>query len=455
MNFSGKKILIMGLGIQGGGVGVARWFLEKGARVTVTDLKTEKELDKSLRELKSLKNKSEFVLGRHREEDFLQADLVICNPDVPQNSLYLKICRENNVPVEMDESLFMKLCPRRKNIIGVTGTRGKTTTIHLISAILKKAGYHVLMGGNLRGVATLSLLDKITDKSLVVLELSSWQLQGFAQDKISPHISVITNIYPDHLNRYSTMQDYVEDKKNIYRFQTKDDFLVLNKDYNYYNDYNFNKEVEASILWFSKNDIVQLSKQFSLKGSHNLENLAAARAVVKIFKIDDKTITGAIRNFQGVEFRLQEVAEIDSVIYVNDTTSTTPMATVMALRAYENQPIILICGGTSKNLPLEELVREIKKRVKALILIEGTGTGELERVMRGIRGIREMREKKKLILGKLGNLKEAVMTARKIAVKGEIVLFSPGFTSFGMFRNEYERGEKFNEILEQIKNKSI
>ena len=440
MDFSGKRVLVMGLGLQGGGAGVARFFAERKAKVTVTDLKTEKELAPSLASLANLA--ISYILGCHRKEDFKKADLIIRNPDVPKDSPYLIAARKNGIPVEMDESLFLRLCPRRENVIGITGTRGKTTTTHLLGTILKKAGCHTLLGGNLLGVATLSLLDQITSKTMVVLELSSWQLQGLGWDKESPHIAVVTNIYPDHLNRYQNMEEYINDKKIIFQYQKRDDFLVLNAENKITKS--FGQKAQSRIVWFSKSDIIHRGVlDLKLKGGHNLENLAAAYAVAKILKIDDQTIKEAMSSFTGVPYRLEEIATINGVTYVNDTTSTTPIACQMALRAYEDRPIILIAGGASKNLSLTDLGREIDQKAKAVILLEGTAASELEKAI----------EEKKKIKGRFNDLAKAVLAAKDSAKDGDIVLLSPGCTSFGMFKNEFNRGEKFTYLVKSLNEK--
>jgi len=455
MDFAGKRVLIMGLGLQGGGAGVARFFAEHGAKVTVTDLKTQKELASSLANLSDLSIK--YVLGRHREEDFKNADLVIRNPDVSPDSPYLELARKSGVSVEMDESLFLRLCPNKKNIIGVTGTRGKTTTTNLIGAILKEAGFHTLLGGNLRGVATLSLLDKIMPDSKVVLELSSWQLQGLDWDKISPHISVITNIYPDHLNRYKSMKDYIADKKIIFKYQNKNDFLVLNAENEITKS--FAEEAKSKIIWFSLGaKLIHLPggilESFKLKGEHNLENLAAAYQMAKILRIDDKIIKEAVADFEGVPFRLEEVRVIDGVSFVNDTTSTMPVATIMALKAYEGRPIILIAGGASKNLDMSQMAKEIVERVKAVVFLEGSATdGLISQIKNRISHLPKGQKKVK-ILGRFNNFNQAVTTARNISEPGDVVLLSPGCASFGMFKNEYDRGEQFNAIVSKFKQRT-
>lgn len=430
--YQGKKVLIMGLGLLGGGVGVAKIFSEIGSKVIVTDLKSKGELKSSLRKLEGIPIK--FVLDKHNKKDFENCDLVVRNPAVPKNSPFLQIAKKKRIPITMETALFARFCS--VPIIGVTGTRGKTTTATLIYELLKSAGKNALLGGNVRGMATLSLLKKIKNDSLVVLELSSWELQGFDQEKISPYIAVITNIYPDHLNRYKNMREYIKDKKIIFKYQNKDDFLVLNKENPYTKK--MAKEAKAKIAWFSKDDFPPDWK-LRLLGEHNRENAAAAYSVGEIFKLYSQWMRPVFETFRGVEYRLEEIAEIDGVKYINDTTSTIPQAAMAALRAFR-RPIILLAGGASKNLDLSGLAKEIVKKTKAVVLLEGTATDRLESLINRSRG-----EEK--ILGRFSNFKKAVLAARKAAKKGDVILLSPGCASFGMFKNEYDRGEQFNKVV--------
>ena len=431
--FLGKKILIMGLGHLGGGAGVARFFVEEGAHVTVTDLKNKKELEESLEKLKGLP--IEYVLGKHHADDFKTPDLIIRNPDVPFDSEFLQVARRNKIPIEMDESLFLKFCP--VSVIGVTGTRGKTTTTILIGEILKKAGYPTLLGGNLPGIATLSLLPKITPQTKVVLELSSWQLQGLAQNKISPHIAVVTNIYPDHLNRYKNFKDYIDDKKLIFKYQKKDDLLVLNQEDPIVSG--FSTQAKSQIVWFKKTDW-PADWPLKILGVHNRENAAAARVVGKLLKVDEEIIKMAMGEFAGVPHRLEIIRKLKGVTYVDDSTSTMPVAGIAALRAFGQNPIILIAGGNSKKLDLSDFALEITKMVKAVVLLEGTATDELES------GIKREGAGMK-ILGRFSDFKKAILTAQEVVEPGDVVLLSPGCTSFGMFRNEFDRAEKFKQIV--------
>jgi len=243
----------MGLGIIGKGLKDALFFYNQGAEVTVTDLKDESELIDSVNDLRKYPD-IKLHLGKHIESDFKENDIIVRNPAIPKGSKFLQIARENNKEIIMEDSLFTKLTTAK--VIGITGTRGKTTSSTLIYEILKYAGLDVHLSGNVRGTASLPLLDKLKEDSYVVLELSSWQLQGFEDEKISPQYSAITNIYEDHLDRYRGMSEYVNDKKNIYKFQQESDFLFLNKDIDQKYLAEFKDEAQAKIIYFSKKDVI-------------------------------------------------------------------------------------------------------------------------------------------------------------------------------------------------------
>src|SRR5947209_10316888 len=226
MDLRGKRVLVMGLGLQGSGMAAARYAAQQGAIVRVTDLKSPEILAPSVQALAGLP--IEFVLGEHRHEDFLWAEMVIRNPGIPLTSPYLRLALEHGASIEMEIALFFLACPGR--IIGVTGTRGKTTTASLIYKILQDSGASTVLGGNVAGVETHSLLPQITAETLVVLELSSWQLEGLAPHALSPAVAVMTNVYPDHLNTYTSMEYYAEAKANIFRHQHTGDLAILNYD---------------------------------------------------------------------------------------------------------------------------------------------------------------------------------------------------------------------------------
>lgn len=427
-DLKGKKVLIFGLGLLGGGLSAAEFFAKHGSIITVTDLKSEKELAPSINKLKKFKIK--YVLGRHRDEDILNADLIIKNPSIPSDSPYLKLAEKHKIPIVSEASYFLKFYPYPKNLIAVTGTRGKTTTATMIYSILKAAGFNTLLGGNVKDIGTLTLLNKAKKETKIVLELSSWQLNSLSS--ISPRISVITNIYEDHLNRYNNMNDYILDKKKIFLYQNPNDFLILNKN----NPYTkiFVKEAKSKVLFFDS-----LKIKLKLMGNHNLENAAAALAVTKILKIPDKIIKKTLQNFRGLPGRLEIIRSLNGVTYINDTTSTTPVACQVAIKAIKT-PIILIAGGNSKNLNTKILTEEINKSVKRVVLLNGNAS-------------REFKEKiKNKVYGRIyNNFKNAVLAAQKISQKGDTILLSPGFTSFGMFKNEFDRGYQFNRIVNSLK----
>lgn len=437
-DFKDKKVLIMGLGLLGKGIGTAKFFSQIGAQVTVTDLKSEAELKSSLSQLKGYK--LNYVLGQHRKKDILDADLILRSPAVPLTSPFLQLAYKNNIPVEMDEALFFKYAPVK--LVGVTGTRGKSTTTVLIYKALKSAGLPVFLGGNIAGVATLPLLEKVDKNDWLVAELSSWQLQGFEKIKKSPNIAVLTNIYQDHLNRYSSMTDYIDDKKIIYKYQNSKDYLVINKDLAVTRK--LAVEAKSKVVFFSKNDIKDsLKKSIKLRGEHNLENIAAVLKVCSLFNLKPKVVNKVIFSFKGLEHRLQKVATINGVAYINDTTSTTPVAGIKALDSFPRR-VVLIAGGNSKNLDIKMFVDKIVKKVKGVVLMDGTGTADFKNLIIQSGG-------RHLILGQFGDFKKAVLKAKEKAEPGDIVLLSPGFTSFGTFSNEFDRGNQFIKIVRSFK----
>ncbi|HUV46761.1 MAG TPA: UDP-N-acetylmuramoyl-L-alanine--D-glutamate ligase [Candidatus Bathyarchaeia archaeon] len=439
-DFRDKKVLILGLGVLGRGVADAKFFAQIGAKVTITDLQSEKELAPSLKILKNLPIK--LVLGRHLKKDILDSDLILRNAAVPVNSPFLKLARLNKIPIFMDEALFAKYAPVK--IIGITGTRGKSTTTALIFEILKEAKFSVWQGGNIKGKATLPLLERVNKDDWVVMELSSWQLQGFKKEKISPFISIITNIYEDHLNYYKNISDYIEDKKIIFKYQTKKDFLVLNKESSILRS--FAKEAKSEIVWFSKKSCYS-KWRLKILGEHNRLNAGAAYKVGEILGIDKKIIKKAFENFCTLPHRLELVAEIASVQYINDSTSTTPAAGIAALDTFQ-KPIILICGGSSKKLNMSAFAEKISRKVKKVLFLKGPETRNLANLVKKFNGCKK-------IAGYFNDLKVALAKAKSISESGDLVLLSPGCTSFGMFKNEFDRGEQFKKLVRKYGKKRL
>ncbi len=443
--FKGKKVVIMGLGLHGGGVGAAKFFCKSGAEVLVTDLKTKEELKDSLKRLKDFN--INFILGEHREKDFVKADLVIKNPDVPKNSPFLKKAKENNVSVKTDIEIFFNLF--EGDIIGITGTKGKSTVASLLSLFLKKKYPRTLLGGNI-GISPLELLLRPKKGNIAVLELSSFELEDLGK---SPKTAVITNILKDHLKRHGGFDNYLKAKKEIFLHQRKEDNLVLNYDDKKVKD--FSSEAVSKVFYFSKEDSVDGSflkdndiyfkeekvcslNDLKIKGEHNLLNVLAAVTAAKIYGIDSKDIREVIRSFEGIPFRQQLISEIEGKKYYNDTTATIPEAVIEALNRFSGD-IILISGGVDKGSEYKGLAEKIKERVSSLILLPGTGTDKLKEEL-------DRLDFKDVYFVK--DMKEAVQKSSPL--KGDIVLLSPGGSSFNLFKNEFDRGEKFNQEVKEL-----
>ncbi|MFH0822404.1 MAG: UDP-N-acetylmuramoyl-L-alanine--D-glutamate ligase [Pseudomonadota bacterium] len=437
MLFRGKRITVMGLGLLGRGLGDALFFIRCGAEVTVTDLKTPEELAPSLEKLKGLPCR--LRLGEHHPDDFVNTDMVLRNADVPKSSKFLKLARDNGIPVEMDESLFCRHFPGR--VVGITGTRGKTTTTMIIHGIL--SAYlpgRVHLGGNVMGLATLPLLETAAPMDTVVLELSSWQLQGFHDAKLSPAASVFTNIHPDHLNRYSGMEEYIDDKKAVYRYQKNGDFCLFNGEQP--ETAMLAEEAPGEAAFFSS-DLIPPDWMITLPGRHNRENVAAALGLTRRLGVPDASARSFVEKFRGVEHRLQWLGDKDGIGFVNDSTSTTPVAGCMALEAFGHRTILLIAGGADKKLDLTPFARAAAASARRIALLEGTAAESLYGSL-----VREGAEEK--ITGRYTDLEKAVKDLLKEAVPGDVVLLTPGCASFGMFRNEYDRGDQFMAIVQGL-----
>jgi UDP-N-acetylmuramoylalanine--D-glutamate ligase len=446
--FKNKKITVMGLGLLGRGLNVVKFLTECGADLLVTDLKTKEQLASSLAELSSFKNIT-FVLGEHRLKDFRDRDLVIKAAGVPLDSIYVAEAQAHGVPVKMESALFASLSSA--TLIGITGTRGKSTTTHFIYESLQK--YYkkgkVFLGGNVKGLATLPLLKEAGENDLVVLELDSWQLQGFGDEKISPHIAVFTNFLPDHLNYYMhgghsqahALKLYFADKANIFRHQNKSDYLICSgkmahcivKEY---------PLLQSEIVTVDKKDLPK-NWSLSIPGEHNRENLVLGVAVLRVLGLTSDEIRASAEGFKGVAGRLELVREKDGVKIYNDTTSTTPAAAIAGLEAIGNlskKNIILIMGGADKKIDMTELLDILPIYCRAIVLLPGTGTDLVRKKIKNNNpGIFEVE-----------NLQDAVAKAMSSAKAGDIVLFSPGFASFGLFQNEFDRGEQFDALITKL-----
>lgn len=434
-HFRGKKITLMGLGLLGRGVGDAEFLAACGAELIVTDLKTQAELAPSSERLKEFKNIT-YHLGEHRLEDFEGRDMILRAPNTPLGSPFIAHARERGISIEMDASLFAKLSPA--TIVGITGTRGKSTVTHLIYEMAKAAGKKPVIGGNERGTATLPLLMTTDTQSIVILELDSWQLQGFEDAKLSPHIAVWTNFMPDHMNYYhGDMDRYFRDKAAIARFQKARDIFVTTAEIKERIWARFGALAGTCIL----DPTIPDDWTIALPGEHNRKNAAFARAVAQSMGIDDEVVKNILKTFSGLPGRLQLLGEKNGIAFYDDGNSTTPEATIAALKALapQDRPIVLIAGGSDKELGFATLIPEIKTRVKKLVLFNGKATDKIAALLDG-----------SIPFAPAASMNEAFAAALAAAAPHDIILLSPGATSFGIFKNEYDRGDQFKAAFENL-----
>lgn len=442
--YKNKKILIMGLGVHGGGVAAAKYFAKQGAIVTVTDLKPKEELLDSIKLLKDYD--IEYVLGGHRDEDFINADLIIRNPGVPKESKYLKLAVNNGIEIQMQEGIFFQLCPTQ-NIIGVTGTKGKTTTAYLIYEALKANDLIVHLAGNMK-IPLLDTLDFIQKEDWVVLELSSWQCEALDDNKVSPKIGIITNIYPDHLNRYPSYKDYAMSKASIFKYPPNEEFITLKsneflKDYIKIAKNNVYLVDESTGVLKKNNRKVAVFDNNGLRGSmirgnHNKTNMLLALAVSKIIDLNYKKTLNALKSFKGVPYRQELLGKVGDVCFINDTAATAPAGAIEAINTFKADNPVFIFGGADKNLDYTDLVFRIKKTGIDYVLLKGNATDKM--LSAGLNG--------KVYDDFESAVREAFIKAKK--KKGMVVL-SPGCASFGMFKHEFDRGDQFNNIYKKIK----
>lgn len=439
MNYQNKKVLILGLGLNEGGVGSTKFFAQKGAEVLVTDIKSESELAPSLEKLKDFPN-IKYHLGGHKNEDIDWADIVIRNQALRPNNPYLMYAREKGKLVRTDIGLFLESV-NPKNIIGVTGTKGKSTTSSLIYEIIKSQGKKVIIAGNI-GKSVLDLTDEIEDDTLVVLEISSFQLESFNVNNISPKYALITNIYPDHLNYYQTMENYIESKKTIGIHQTASDFLFLNKTDPTLNSPEFLADLKAQIILFGPDDLPKNFKP-QLPGEYNLNNFAAAFAISKKLNLNEGKTLETMTHFKGVKYRMELVKEWNGIKIYNNTTATAPEPAIESLKTFPN--CILIAGGMNKGLNYEEFAKAINQYAKSAYFLKGDATDEIKEHLKNLKSLI-------LNLKSYDSLSEILIDVKKEAKSGDIILFSPGATSFNLFQNEFDRGKKFNQAVEKIFN---
>lgn len=474
--FENKKITKQGFGILGRGLGVVKFLLKNEAKVLVTDSKTESFFTEQILELENWmlennisKDNLDFVFGEHRTEDFINCDYVISASGVPKDNIYLLEAKNKNIPVYQESSLFLKIIMDFNNslmeeekikIITITGTRGKTTTTQLIYKILKDniKDREIYLGGNIQGMSTIELLEKIKEKDVVVMETDSWLAQGFEDIKFGPDIAVFTNLMRDHMNYYKgDMNDYFSDKAKTFLYQNQDSTLIANEDLKKYIEEFLKPEYKERFensknkkIFITKEDINIDKKEFqsNLEGEHNRLYISLSTRVGIKLGVDKELIKNSVETFKGVIGRLEFVKEINGVQYYNDTTATTGEAAVAALEAFKDKDsqIILITGGRDKELDIENYTNKLieyknTNKIKKIIFLSDETTTGTKKVLEKMSSLGF----DDYILAK--DLSEAVNLAKEDSKSRDIILFSPGFASFGMFLNEYDRGEKFLNLI--------
>lgn len=451
---NGRKVAIIGLGVSN--QPLIDYMHKYKAKVTVFDNRIIEDIPKET--IKKITDYAmDFSFGPNNLSKLKGFDIIFrspsCLPTVPE--LVEEAKRGAIVTTEIE--LLMKLCPGK--VIGITGSDGKTTTTTLIYEILKQNGYNCYLGGNI-GTPLFTKLSEMTPDDIVVLELSSFQLMGM---EISPEISVITNITPNHLNVHSSYEEYIDAKKSIYKYQDKKGILVLNYDNPVTK--NLDKEANGKVVFFSSkhklddgiilddniikecNDKLRRhilnTNSVNLRGTHNYENICAALAATKTL-VDIEDAINVVKNFSGVQHRLEFVREIDGVKWYNDSIGTSPTRTIAGLNSF-SEKIVLIAGGYDKHLDYAPIAKPILENVSKLILIGDTAPKIFD-------SVKEEAEKqnKDLPIYMCDKFEDIITTAKKVAKPGEIVLFSPASASFDMFKNFEERGNKFKELVNNL-----
>jgi len=448
----GKRVTVMGLGLFGGGLGVTRFLVRQGAKVTVTDMKSERDLRESVEQLRPLP--VTLKLGGHDERDFRDADLVIVNPAVPESNPYLGMARA----LETEMNLFFKLC-RAETIVGVTGSNGKTTTTTLVGEIVRKHPWRSWVGGNI-GVSLLESLPEIAPDHLVILELSSFQLENLGLLKKSPHVGAVLNLSPNHLDRHGTMENYIAAKRQIVGHPPSR-LKILNGDDPVVRG--FASAAPTPTQFFSltetpasgarvRDERIEIAvpnvaatldvRRRRIPGNFNLANMAAAALATSPAAVPGwgrdawQTACEEVFNtFPGVEHRLEFVAEKRGVKYYNDSKSTDAEATIAALETLPG-PFVLILGGFDKKTPWETLARCVaEKPVRAVVLLGQTAPA-IEAALRASARVPE--------IVRVGSLEDTIRVAPR---PGETVLLSPACASWDMFRNFTERGLQFKALV--------
>lgn len=434
--FKGKRVTLMRIGLLGRGVGDTAYMAEAGAIVTVVDAASQEVMQPSVDALASYPNIT-FKFGAYNFDDFKNADFVWVGAGAPLDEPVLVQCMEAGIRLVQSAALFAELSGIP--IIGITGTRGKSTVTHMIHHVLTTVfDGPVLLGGNVRGLSNLQLLREVTDEAVAVMELDSWQLQGFGWAKRSPQVAVFTNFMEDHMNYYhNDMEAYFADKANIFKYQEDTDTLVTTLEV-----FEWAKKLPGATLGqeviLVDASVIPEDATLAMPGEHNRLNAALALEALKALGLEEEEIFAGLASFPGVEGRLQYLGEVDDIKIYNDNNATTPQAVIVGMKAVGNSDdknVIWIGGGADKDIDTTELLETSPQYCKKVILLAGTGTDTI---------------KDKIECEVVASMEEAVKAGVAAGDPGDVLLFSPGFASFGMYKNEYERNDDFVAMINNL-----
>ena len=458
----GKRIVIFGFGRQG--KALARWLPSIGAEVVVTDSRSAKELGIRRSKYPGVR----FFLRGHPNEVLIGARAICVSGGVPLDLPILELARKRHIPFTNDAQLFIERCPAP--VIGITGSAGKTTTTALVAKILGAAGYKVWLGGNI-GNPLIEDLAKIRKDDLVIMELSSFQLELMS---VSPQVAAVLNLTPNHLDRHGTLERYAAAKANIIRHQKPSDVAVLGWDdpgsrameqvvrgevsafsaFDMVPDGAFllgNRVfVAGSASYDSTPHVVCTRDEIPLRGDHNVANVLAACAIsgsvglaVDRPGVMPETMRAAIREFRAVEHRLETVRQISGVTYVNDSIATAPERLIAALRSYD-EPLILLIGGADKDLPWEGALHLALTKARHIVVFGNDGDKQVATKVMKLVSVMRVRDDQ---VSRAQTLQEAVQLASEIARDGDVVLLSPGGTSYDAYTDFAERGDHFRQLV--------
>lgn len=454
-DWKNKKVGVLGIGVEG--LATTKYLLEQGADVTILDKKAHTEVDRTLLAIAKKLGVTEFIFGENYLDNLHAFEIVVRSPGIKRLQSKFDEAVAKGVVITTHTQLFFENCPCP--IIGVTGTKGKGTTTTLIYEMLKKAEKDAYIGGNI-GLPPLTFLRTLTPQSVVVLELSSFQLQDLT---MSPHIAVMLMITNDHLDYHKDTYEYVAAKRAMVRFQTSDDFAVVNQDYpaSHESDiftegkvFRVSREREATDgcyvsgnkIFIKRNGFEEellSSDEILLPGRHNLENVCAAVMAAILAGVNRKHIVSVLKEFIGLEHRLELVREVDGVRYYDDSFSTTPETAIAAIEAFSS-PEILILGGSHKGSDFSELGRVIReaKNIKAIV-----GIGQ---EWKEIKSKIQSPKSQIIFIEGAKDMSKIVAAAATIAVPGDVVLLTPACASFDLFKNYKERGNQFKEEVRKL-----